>query len=129
MSIHDDTSLDDTVPSESKYLKKEDVGDGRILTIAAFHKVELERSEGGSEVKTIVEWAEPDAKPMVLNQTNKEMLKIAADGLTVGEVKGKRVRVFNDPSVTFGGKVVGGLRIDHKAPPAASKAPSDDVQF
>ena len=105
----DNATLDSTVPSQSKYLSKEDVEPPLLLTVAGMRLDELE-IEGQRERKAVLYFAE-DVKPMILNNTNKELLKAATGGETVGQIKGKQIVVFNDPTVMFGKKAVGGIRI------------------
>lgn len=121
-------SFDALVPSNSKYLSKGDVGeDGLILTIKGF-RMETLKSDDGEEDKMVMHFVE-DVKPMVLNRTNAQLVSIATGAKVVGEAKGKQVVVYNDPTVSFGGQVKGGLRIKKVAgaprtapAPAAAKA-------
>jgi hypothetical protein len=108
--IADNTSLDQAVPRQSQYLTKEDCGDaGMIVTVAGLAMADLE-NDGKTDRRTILKF-HGECKPMVLNQTNKELLKIATGETTAGGVKGKQIIVFNDPTIMFGGKVTGGIRI------------------
>jgi len=105
-----DLSFGDLVPSESKYLKKEDVGeDGLILTVKGF-RIETLDSDGGQEDKVILHFME-DVKPMVLNRTNSQLIAIATGASKAGDARGKQIVVYNDPTVSYGGKITGGLRI------------------
>lgn len=117
-------SFDELVPTNSKYLKQTDVGeDGMVLTIKGFKQEEMESDDGSTEVKVILYFME-DMKPMVLNKTNSQLLGKATGAATAGEAKGKQIVVYSDPSVGFGGKITGGLRIKRysTAAPAQPKA-------
>lgn len=131
-------NFDELVPSESKYLAKGDVGeDGVILTIKGF-KREVLKSDDGDEEKTVMYFME-DFKPMVLNRTNAQLLPIATGAKTAGEARGKQIVVYNDPTVGFGGKITGGVRIKkiagtpkpaRAAPPSvADSDPDDSIPF
>lgn len=112
-------SFDDLVPKNSKYLSKEDVGeDGTILTIKGF-SLEMIKGDKGEEDKVVLTFQEPNVKPMVINRTNSQLLRQSTGAKTAGEARGHQIVVYNDPSVGFGGKVVGGLRI--KKVPGAPK--------
>jgi hypothetical protein len=120
-------SFDQLVPSNSKYLSKDDVGeDGVILTIKGF-RVETLKNDDGDEDKTVM-YFEEDYKPMVLNRTNAQLVGAATGAKTAGEARGKQVVVYNDITVSFGGKVTGGLRIKKVAgqPRAAVRAPAHE---
>jgi len=119
----DAMSFDELVPSESKYLAKSDVGeDGLILTIKGFTRETL-KSDDGDEEKTVLYFVEA-VKPMVVNRTNSQLIAVATGAKTAGEAKGKQIVVYNDPTVGFGGKITGGIRIKKIAgAPRAPKAP------
>jgi hypothetical protein len=124
-------SFDALVPSNSKYLSKNDVGeDGLILTIKGF-RMETLKSDEGDEDKMVMHFVE-DMKPMVVNRTNSQLIAVATGARTVGESKGKQIVVYNDPTVGFGGKITGGLRIKKvagapkTAPKPSARAPGED---
>lgn len=122
-------SFDELVPSESKYLAKNDVGeDGVILTIQGF-KREVLKSDEGDEEKTVMYFVE-DYKPMIVNKTNSQLIGLATGARTAGEAVGKQVVVYNDPTVSFGGKLTGGVRVKKLAgaprPAKAAKPAEND---
>lgn len=103
--------LDSLVTSNSKYMKKDDVPeDGVDLTIKQFSK-EVVKGDGGDEQKVALHFEEDGYKPLLLNQTNIARIKAATGETTTEAVKGKKVKVFCDPFVEFGGRMVGGVRI------------------
>jgi len=121
-----DMTFDQLVPSKSKYLTKDDVGeDGVILTIKGFRMETLE-TDDGNEDKMVLHFME-DVKPMVLNRTNAQLVGVATGAKIAGDAKGKQIVVYNDPTVSFGGKITGGLRIKKVAgaPKAASPKAGD----
>jgi hypothetical protein len=131
----DGLTFDQLVPGGGKYLKQSDVGeDGVIVTIKGF-KMETVKGDEGDEEK-IVLYFEEDVSPMILNRTNSTLLATATGCRTAGEARGRQVCVYADPTVSFGGRVVGGLRIKKipGAPKAAPKAAAgvpfnDEVPF
>lgn len=129
-------SFDQLVPSKSRYLTKDDVGeDGLVLTIKGFRMETLETDEG-NEDKMVMHFME-DVKPMVLNRTNAQLVGVVTGAKTAGDARGKSVVVYNDPTVGFGGKITGGLRIKkvanapRPAPPRTNVNgdPDDGIPF
>ena len=107
----------------SKYLKREDVGRGVLLTIKGVHEEDLALEGKPPEMKWVMSFAETE-KPMVVNTTN---LHIMAQFLSPGDPDpstddwiGKQVVLYDDPNITFQGKLVGGIRC--RAPRIAPKA-------
>lgn len=121
--------FDNLVPSQSKYLAKGDVGeDGLILTIRGF-KMESVKADEGDEDKVVMYFME-DVKPMIVNRTNSQLIGVATGAKNAGDARGKQIVVYNDPTVGFGGKITGGLRIKKvagqpKAAPARAESFDD----
>ena len=127
-----DISLDSLVPTQSEYLTKDDVGETGInLTIAGFKMATVGKGEQADE-RCIMGFVE-DYKPMVVNRTNMNRIKHVTGAETTGQARGKRINVFNDPMVEFGGKLTGGVRIrpatDSAPPPAAEVFFDQDIPF
>lgn len=126
----DNLSFDQLVPGGGKYLKQADVGeDGMVLTIKGF-KSESVEGDNGPEDKVVMHFVE-DVPPMILNRTNSALLAVCTGVSKAGEAKGKQIVVYADPTVSFGGKIVGGLRLKKipGAPKAAPKAAPKGVDF
>src|SRR5262245_56263212 len=103
-------TFDQLVPSNSQYLGKGDVGeDGLVLTIKGF-RMEKVKGDDGDEDKMVMHFVE-DVRPLILNRTNSQLIGVVTGAKTAGEARGKQILVFNDPSISFGGKITGGLRI------------------
>ena len=126
MTINNDMSFDQLVPKNSNYLSKEDVGeDGVILTIKGFKEEQIE-GDDGLENKIVMYFHE-NYKPMIINRTNSQLIQIATSARTTGEAVGKEIVVYCDPTVGFGGKITGGIRIK-KMPGAPKQAKSSNPQ-
>lgn len=95
---------------ESKYLKQSDVPDPVIVTVGKLGKVNLAKEGDPPEEKWAVRFKE-FSKPMLLNSTNIKLLEKACGSDDTDDWIGKEVILYNDENVTFGGQVVGGLRI------------------
>ena len=107
--IDDSLSLDKAVPRKSKYLSKEDAVPAILVQISHLTADDVE-GDNTVERCTILNFY-GDVKPMILNQTNKELLKVATGETTAGGIKDKKIVLYNDETVMFGGRQVGGIRI------------------
>ena len=96
----------------SKFLKKEDCGeDGILATIGGFKEDDV-GTEDAPEKKWTMSFKEAHLKPLVLNSTNVQLLEKALGTDDTNEMIGQPVVLYNDPNVSFGGKLTGGIRID-----------------
>lgn len=122
---------------QSKFLRKEDFDEDRVMTI---RNVKLEDMPGDDGQQKWVLYFKEEAKGMALNVTTIRVLE-KAFGDDSDQWISKRVMVYVDPSVSFGGRVVGGLRLRtprNKTPEAAPPPPpppadepdfDDDIPF
>ena len=113
---------------ESKYLQQDDVDGEVTVTIRELKKVNVAKDDETPEYKWTVKFQE-FAKPMVANATNvKRMFKALGDDSE--EWLGKKIILYVDPDVEFGGKIVGGLRVRalrRTGTLAAAKTSDDDI--
>ncbi len=94
---------------ESRFLKKEDCGPGILVTIRGDEMINVAQEGAPEEHKLCLRFDETD-KPMVLNSTNAQIIaRIVGSDETENWV-GHKVVLYNDPGVSFGGKVLGGIR-------------------
>jgi hypothetical protein len=107
----------------SKFLKKEDVGAGALATIHAVSQQNVAMEGAEPDMRAVVHFNEFE-KPMVLNSTNGQIIaKIAGVDENIETAwRGVRVVLYNDPNVSFGGKLVGGIRV--RAPRPGAKLPA-----
>ncbi len=94
----------------SNFLKKEDCGRGLLVTIDKVEQVNVAKEGAPADMKWCLFFVELE-KPMVLNSTNGQLIaqitgSDESDGWT-----GHKVVIYNDPNVSFGGKLTGGIRI------------------
>lgn len=94
---------------DSKFLKKEDVADGKLVTIKG-----VEKRDVGTEAEPEQKWVLllNECKPLVLNSTNLALLEKALGSDDTDDWIGQAVVLFNDENVSFGGKLTGGVRVD-----------------
>lgn len=101
----------------TKYLSKDDI---KSPTIGAIERVVNETLGQGEdqEIKPVMYFSSGIEKPMVINATNWINVE-AAYGDESDNWTGKPIEVWVDPSVSFGGKRIGGLRLRQPAQHAA----------
>ena len=114
---------------ESRYVKKEDVGDGVIVTVSGLSQENLAMENQPPEMKWVMSFKE-NIKPLVLNSTNAQLCAKALNSPETDDWMGKQIILFNDPNVSFGGKLTGGVRIrkNQQAAPVPA-APADGIPF
>ena len=97
---------------QSKFLKKEDVANPVLVTISRIAQENVASEGQEPDAKCVVYFQELD-KPMVLNSTNGQIIARIAGVDTNIERSwiGTRIVLFNDPNVSYGGKLVGGIRV------------------
>jgi len=93
----------------SKYLSKEDVKDAPKLGVIDSVIQETFEDDDGKKLKPILTFSN-DIKPMVLNNSNWLTIEDAY-GEESDAWKGKTIELYHDPSVMFGNKRVGGVRV------------------
>lgn len=127
---------------ESKFLKKEDVGQGVLATISHVDQQNVAMQGAGQEFKWCMHFNEVD-KPLVLNSTNIQLCKSIFASDDTDDWIGKQIVLYTDPNVSYGGKLIGGIRIRARrapvqpvaAKPEPAKAPAsfadmeDDIPF
>jgi hypothetical protein len=108
------------------YIKKQDVADGDLtLVITAVEKMRFEaRSGKPAEEKWVLTFAGVPTRMLGLNKTNLAIMA-RTYGRKTGAWIGQRIVVTLDESVSFGGQLVGGLRI--RIPKPARKPVPDQA--
>ena len=106
----------------SRFLGVTDIGTKKLrMEIVKVRKEEVKDRDSGRMKKKLIVFFENVDKPLVLNVTNKNVLVDALGKAPAGWL-GATVGVFVDPTVGFGGKKTGGVRLRVLQPPAAAKS-------
>jgi hypothetical protein len=103
---------------ESKFLRKEDCGQGILLTIDAVQQENVAKEGAPEEMRWCMHFRETE-KPMVLNSTNGQIIAAFTGSEESEGWIGKEVVLYHDPNVSFGGKLVGGIRCRAPRKPGA----------
>src|SRR3990167_2786224 len=109
---------------ESKFLKKEDVGGERgvLVTISGCQQANVAMPGADPEMKWTLSFQELD-KPLVMNSTNLHACALGLSSDNTDDWMGKKVVLYADPNVSFGGKLVGGIRLRAPRTQAAPVVP------
>ncbi len=105
---------------DSKFLTKEDVDPPVIVTIAGWEHIDVSMDTEPERMRYTLSFQEFD-KSMVLNTTNGQRIQKVTGESDFDNWIGKEIVLFNDPNVEFGGKLVGGIRV--QIPQAEIQAP------
>lgn len=101
----------------SKFLKKDDVGEGTICIIQSVSQENVAKEGADPEMKWCLHFTNLD-KPLVLNTTNMQLIAKFLGSEDTDDWEGKKIILYDDPSVSFGGKLTGGIRVrEFKAKP------------
>lgn len=103
----------------SKFLKKEDVGAGVLVTISSLTRENVAMEGADQDMKCAVHFEELD-KPLVLNSTNGQIIAGITgyqDDIEKNWI-GQKIVLYTDPNISFNGRLVGGIRV--RAPKAGS---------
>lgn len=110
---------------ESKFLKKEDVGAGALMTVSSCEQYNVAKEGAPPEHKWCLTFEESD-KPLVLNSTNIQLCERIFGSDDTDAWIGKKIVLYTDPNVSYQGKVIGGIRVRAqrvKPQPVAVNAP------
>lgn len=118
----------------SKYLKQSDVEPPKLVTIAGVNQESFD-DRGTKKTKWAMSFRELD-KPLLLNKTNINRTVKATGTDDVAGWTGKKIVLYFDPDVEFGGDIVGGIRIRAAKNQAQAEPdlptrndPNDDIPF
>ena len=119
---------------DSEYIGVEDVEPGTepVLTIKHLYNgmITLAHGKERHDVITFVEESVPGSikqvRPLVVNATNRKMLRKLYKAVTAETLEGKKIKLYIDPNVRnpSSGEKEGGIRIKDEKPSGASVKPT-----
>lgn len=117
---------------KSNFLKKEDVDPPVLVTIATVDEQNVAKEGAPEEMKWCLHLDELD-KPVVLNFTNMQIIARITGSEETEEWSGQQIVLYNDPNVSFGGKIIGGIRVraprKNTTPGSTTAKPKPAVPF
>jgi len=108
----------------SRFLTKEDCGDGIVVTIDNTVEDNVATPDQPAEMKFTLGFEE-DVKAMVLNSTNAQLIAKFLGSEETDDWQGKKVLLYHEENVSFGGKIVGGIRVRRYEEPVEAVAEED----
>jgi len=116
-------NINEAFPNTSNFLKKEDLPKPAKVKITDIDLLEFEQ-DGKTQRKLVLKF-EGKEKALACNKTNARIIAALFGDETDGWI-GKEITIFNDPTVSMGDKVVGGIRVRYE-PPVDDM--DDDIPF
>ena len=94
---------------QSRFLTQKEVDPPKLVTIRSCQQLNVAMEGADPEYRYTLTFDELD-KPMTLNSTNGQLIaRITGSEESDGWI-GKKIVLYKDPNVSFGGKLVGGIR-------------------
>lgn len=115
---------------QSKYLKRSDVTKPVLVTIQSFSEENVAMEGKPPEMRWAMHFKELP-KPMIVNSTNAQIIAGFLGSEETDDWVGKKVVLYDDPNITFGGKLVGGIRVrqpKNQPKPAPKPAPTPEPE-
>lgn len=94
---------------ESRFLTQNEVDPPVLATIRGYKEVNVAKEGADPQLRWTLTFHELD-KPMTLNSTNGQIIAAIAGSGEFKDWIGLKVVLYRDPNVSFGGKLVGGIR-------------------
>lgn len=121
---HDMPNINELMPS--KYLKQSDVTPPKIVTIQSLKSENLAREDQPKKVRPILMFEELD-KGLVMNKTNLKRCAKACRSDETDDWIGKKIKLYFDEEVEFGGDQVGGIRITSASNVRTARSEQDAI--
>lgn len=109
---------------KSNFLTRNDVNPPVLVTIDSYEEVNVAKEGAPQEMRWSLKFKELE-KPLILNSTNGQIIAGITKSENFDGWLGHKIVLYDDPNISFGGKLVGGIRV--RAPrnqPAAKPAPA-----
>ena len=94
---------------KSNFLTKTDCGPGILVTVSGCKQENVALPGAPEELRWCLFFKEQE-KPMVLNTTNAQIIAAVCGSENTDDWNGRKIVLYNDPNISFQGKLVGGIR-------------------
>lgn len=95
---------------QSRFLKQSEVEPPVIVTIKSCDELNVAKEGADPEYRWCLHFHELD-KPMTLNSTNGQIIAALLGSPESDDWAGKKIQLYRDPTISFAGKLVGGIRV------------------
>lgn len=113
----------------SRFLTQHEVDPPKLVTIKSFEQMNVARQNAEPDMRYVLCFQEID-KPMTLNKTNGQLIAVITGSDEFDDWIGKKIVLYRDPTVDFGGEPVGGIRCraprSQQEPVRESEVPFDE---
>ena len=116
--------IDTFLQGAGDYMKAVDLPKPILLTIAGVSTTKMEDQE-----RLVLHFANEE-RSLLCNKTNLQLLSHFMGSTETDNWTGKQIVLYNDPTIMFSGKMVGGIRVrlpQAVAPQVAQPIPAADV--
>lgn len=93
----------------SRFLKQAECTPPIMLTIKSCQQVNVAREDAKPEMHWTLSFVETE-KDLVLKPINMDLISTALGSDNTDHWMGKKIVLFTDPTISMGGKIVGGIR-------------------
>ena len=106
----------------SKFMTRHDVGKGMLCTIRVVSQQNVSKEGAEDELRFALEFDEHD-KPFILNSTNGQLIASILGSEESDDWIGKQIVLYDDPTISFAGRITGGIRVraSRKPQPVVAK--------
>lgn len=96
---------------KSRFLTKDDCDPPIKVTISHISEENVAMDNQAPDMRFALNFREGDLKPMVLNSINAQIIAQITKSEETDDWPGAVVVLYNDPTVSFAGKITGGIRV------------------
>ena len=111
---------------QSKFLTRHDVAAGILVTIRELEQMNVAKDGAPEEYKWCIRFDEQE-KMMCLNSTNGQLIAKITGSEESDNWVGKKIVLYDDPTISYAGRIVGGIRVRaqrvYTAPPVNKTIP------
>lgn len=99
---------------QSRFLTQKEVDPPKLVTIKSYEQMNVARQTAEPDMRYVLYFHELE-KPMTLNATNGGLIRAITGSNPLADDEfaewvGKKIVLYREPNVSFGGELVGGIR-------------------